>query len=163
MMNACSVLLADFEVVKSMSNRFHGRQAQLHTSDLLMGLGLFVIVALAAWALSRLTRRGDDRQQYNNPRSLFRELCQAHDIDRAGRALLQKVARSQNLSPAQLFLEPDRWQAEALDPLLAPYEDECRALYERLFAQPETAAEVQAVEPTHAESVLADDAVPAAS
>ncbi|HEX3656017.1 MAG TPA: hypothetical protein VHV55_09430 [Pirellulales bacterium] len=159
-MNACAVLLADFEVVKSMSNRFHGKQAQLHTSDLLMGLGLLVIVALAAWALSRLTRRGNDQPQHHNPRSLFRELCQAHNIDRGGRALLQKLAKSHDLDPARLFLEPDRWQPEALDPALASYQDECRALYEQLFAQPEEPA---AAEPAPTESAPAEEPATAAS
>lgn len=158
-MNACAVLLADFEVVKSMSNRFHGKQAHLHTSDLLVGLGLLVIVALAAWALSRLTRRGADQPHHHNARSLFRELCQAHGIDRGGRALLQQVAQSLDLPPAQLFLEPDRWQPEALDPLLAPYHDECHALYARLFAEPEEPA---VAEPVAAEVAPVDEAVASA-
>ncbi|HEY5315118.1 MAG TPA: hypothetical protein VIK18_21480 [Pirellulales bacterium] len=162
-MNACAVLLADFEVVKSMSNRFHGKQAQLHTSDLLVGLGLLIIVAVAAWALSRLTRRGGDQPHHHNARSLFCELCRAHGIDRAGRSLLQKMAQSLDLSPAQLFLEPDRWQPEALDPLLAPYHEECRALYARLFAEPEEAAVAESVpEPEPAEVAPVDEAVASA-
>ncbi|HEX4149419.1 MAG TPA: hypothetical protein VHY20_10540 [Pirellulales bacterium] len=152
-MIAFAILLADFEVVKNMSNRFHGKQAQLHTSDLLMGAGLLAIVCLAAWGLSRLTRKGDDQPHLHSARNLFRELCRAHHIDRAGRALLQKVARAQNLSPASLFLDPDGWQPERLDEQCAPQRDQCRALHERLFA---IVAEAEAAEAQAGEADAAD-------
>ena len=152
-MNLFFVLLADFEVVKSMSNRFHGKQAQLHTSDLMMGVGLLSALVLVAWGLSRFTRKSDDQPRYSSARSLFRELCRAHKIDRAGRSLLQKVARSQNLAPAQLFLDPDCWQPDHLDPQWAPAADQCRTLYDRLFAIVDEAEAAEAAEAPAAETI----------
>jgi hypothetical protein len=156
-MNLLPVLLADFEVVKSMSNRFHGKQAQLHTSDLMMGLGLLSILVLVAWGLARLTRKGDDRPSYHSNRSLFRELCRAHGIERAGRALLQKLAKSRDLPPAQLFLDPDCWQPEKLDPQWAPAANHFQALHDRLFAIVDEAEAAEA-EAAEAETTTAEPA-----
>lgn len=159
------LLLADFEVVKNMSSRFHGKQAHLHTSDLLTLVGLILIVILAACFLKRLTRKNADRPKYHKPQGLFRELCQAHEIDRSGRSVLELIAEAQEVPPSQLFVDPELLQPEKLGSDLAGYEAQCRAIAELLFARPDEpvgalgAAEAAAA----AEAIIAaaDDSQPA--
>ncbi|MEQ8786839.1 MAG: hypothetical protein RIC55_11095 [Pirellulaceae bacterium] len=81
--------------------------AGLSPGNLLFGAVVIVGVVVALLLLTRWRKVRDERG-FNSPRALFRELCQAHDIDRQDRRRLKALARSRNLDqPSRLFLEPD--------------------------------------------------------
>jgi hypothetical protein len=129
------VLLADFEVVRNMSHRFHGKNAQLHWNDLFMLLAIVLALAVAAWFLTRVTRRERHRRT-NSPRGLFQELCQAHQLDRQSRNLLWQLAKHQELThPACLFLDPGKFEPGQLPDLLPAQLQRLANLRAQLFAE----------------------------
>jgi len=88
--------------------------AGLSTGNLVFGAVVVVGVVVSLLLLTRWRKVREERG-FNNPRSLFRELCQAHNIDRKDRLLLKSLARSHNLNqPSRVFLEPDRFDLGTL-------------------------------------------------
>jgi hypothetical protein len=128
-------LLADFEVVRNMSHRFQGKNAQLHWNDLFMLLTIVVALVVTAWFLTRVAQR-ERRRRTNSPRLLFAELCRAHQLDRQSRKLLWRLAKHQELShPASLFLDPRRF-APGQSPDFQPSQiQRLEKLREQLFAE----------------------------
>lgn len=132
--------LADFDVVRNMGNRFHGKQAQLDTRDLFMLLGILTAVCMIAWLLHRFAERQEKRRRYNSPNGLFRELCKAHALTRRERRMLRRLAKPLKLDqPARIFLERQRFDAESLNPSLRAHAADYARLAERLFAGAELA------------------------
>lgn len=128
------IVLADFDVVRNMGHRFHGKEAQLGMDDLFMGLAILLAVVALAWILSRFASRQDLHVRSNSPRALFRELCAAHQLERQDRGLLKRLARHHQLAhPAMLFLEAARFEPTALSARLASQASRLEKLRERLF------------------------------
>jgi hypothetical protein len=98
----------------------------------LAGLGLAALVGL----LVHFWRQHNDMSlRCDNPRKLFRELCQAHGLDAQQRRLLLEVAEAAcPYQPALVFLQPQSFAAERLPPALAERAAELTSLRERLFA-----------------------------
>ena len=141
------VLLADFEVVRNMGNRFHGKNAQLHMDDLFMLLAIVSAVVLVGWLLSRFARH-ERRRRTNSPRTLFQELCQAHQLDRQSRKLLLRLAKHQELiHPASLFIDPRRFAPGQLPELQPSQLRRLESLRLQLFAEEavEACAQAEAV------------------
>jgi hypothetical protein len=129
------MLLADFDVVRNMGHRFHGKNAELHWNDLFMLMAIVVAVTAAAWFLTRLARRERHRRT-NSPRGLFQELCRAHQLDRQSRNLLWRLAKHQELShPASLFVDPERFDPARLPALLPAQAQRLATLREQLFSE----------------------------
>ena len=148
-----ALLLADFEVVRNMGHRFHGKNAQLHWNDLFMLLAIVLALAAAAWFLTRVARR-ERRRRTNSPRGLFQELCQAHQLDRQSRNLLWQLAKHQELShPARVFLDPERFEPGQLPELLPTQVQRLANLRQQLFVE-------EALEPTTADAGSADTGEP---
>jgi hypothetical protein len=98
----------------------------------LAGLGLAALVGL----LVHLWRQRNDMSlRCDNPRKLFRELCQAHRLDAQQRRLLLEAAEAAcPHQPALIFLQPQAFAVERLPAALAGRADELASLRERLFA-----------------------------
>ena len=137
------ILLGDFDVVRNMGHRFHGKEAQLGMDDLFIGLAILLAVITLAWILSRFARRQDIHVRSNSPRALFRELCAAHNLERQDRGLLKRLAKHHQLAhPAMLFLEAARFEPAAIPAGMASQTARVEKLRERLFVDtPETAGE----------------------
>ncbi len=134
-MNRFGMLLADFDVVRNMGHRFHGKNAELHWNDLFMLLAIVVAVAAAGCFLTRIARRERHRRT-NSPRGLFQELCRAHQLDRQSRNLLLRLAKHQELShPARLFVDPERFAPDRLPTLLPAQAQRLARLREQLFSE----------------------------
>ena len=105
-----AALLAQAGRAAELSRNFRGSRARFGFGDVLIVVGIFIAVGALVWVLSQFLSRQDRTGRYNQPKRLFRQLCQAHDLDRASRLLLQRLARHQGLDdPARIFLEPERF------------------------------------------------------
>jgi hypothetical protein len=77
-----------------------------------------------------------EKQAFNNPRALFRELARAHELDLPSRRLLKQIARATGVKqPVNLFLEPHRFEPTALPRDLQAKWPQIEALRARLFAK----------------------------
>jgi len=123
------------ELASRMGDSFREPGLRLDGSQMIaVILGALAILAVF-WGLRRWLGGDDDRKTYFSPRKLFSDLCAAHGLTRKESRLLRSLARAQGLAdPARLFLEPERFDPEALGPALARESDPLRALRERLFA-----------------------------
>ena len=72
-------------------------------------LALLAVLGTGVWlTLHALAARR--HHPCNDGMKLFLELCRAHQLDRASRRLLQRLANAHGLSqPAVLFVEPERY------------------------------------------------------
>ena len=132
---AWQVLLAAGTRWRSMGGGLRGRRARLDSGDLVIFLAILAGVVLAVYLLSRFLAYKDGRKSFNSPRALFRALAKAHNLDRASRRLLRRVARWQRLAhPARLFLEPTRFDPSNLSPQLRERITEIQTLRDRIFA-----------------------------
>lgn len=117
-----------------LGNRFSGRHAELHWSDIatlvgVIGGGLLLVAAL--YLLQRYQQR---RAFSNEPRHLFQDLCRLHDLSRRERRLLSRLATACELPiPAALFVSPQYFEPEALPQELAAHEVSIRKIATKLF------------------------------
>jgi hypothetical protein len=113
---------------------FRGATSQLHWTDFLPYIAAFVLIT-GGWALYvHLKRRNDMTARCDDPHKLFRELCLAHQLDRASRRLLLQLAAAWNFSqPAQVFLTPAAFEPSRLPADLRGRMDEVKQLRARLF------------------------------
>jgi hypothetical protein len=128
---ATSILLAELHRGDSLSESFRSHSGR---DDVLLGLLMAAALVAALWAASRLLGLRRRRHDYNSPRQLFRALCKAHHLTWSDRALLARVARHYRLQdPGRLFLEPQRWDEQALNPTFAMDLGRLRTLRKQLF------------------------------
>lgn len=131
------LLLAERSLFRDMGSGFRDKRENMDGTDLLMWMLLVVGVFVVIGIIAHFVARRDKRELYNSPRALFRQLCKAHGLEHASRALLKRMARQQQLAqPARLFLEPERFGVENLSPELAAQQAAIAALKQRLFGLP---------------------------
>jgi hypothetical protein len=96
--------------------------------------GLSVVLALVLLISHWISRRRQKEFWCDSSSQLFRQLCRAHRLDRANRRLLQKLAASRGVeSAADLFVEPDNFDAAKLPSALNSSANELRQLRHELF------------------------------
>ena len=129
------ILLADQTRWKDLGSGFRGEQARLGTIDVVTGVLLVLGTGLVIWFLTRALAQQDRRRAYSSPQRLFKDLCAAHDLGRVEQRLLSQIARTFALAlPAQIFLEPQRFDGDSLGPAFKERLSEVSALREKLFA-----------------------------
>lgn len=71
---------------------------------------LFMAVApLVAWFLFRRFGSSEPAEPAANPKALFNEMCEGHELGREERDLLEQLAKRAKFDPlSRIFLEPDR-------------------------------------------------------
>jgi hypothetical protein len=80
----------------------------------LVAAGL-IAVCLTLLLIGRYARRFENLKSYDNAPELFRELCRVHRIDWTNRRLLKRLAAEWEMTcPANLFVEPDRFNSARL-------------------------------------------------
>jgi hypothetical protein len=80
----------------------------------LVAAGL-VAICLTLLFIGRYARRFENLKSYDNAPELFRELCRVHRIDWTSRRLLKRLAAEWEMTcPANLFVEPDRFNTARL-------------------------------------------------
>ncbi|MBI1901714.1 MAG: hypothetical protein HYS13_11470 [Planctomycetia bacterium] len=104
--------------------------------DFYWGLLLPLCVLLAVTVIVLLVRWfwfGGDRP-CNDPRRLFRRLCQQHNLNTVSRKLLWRLAEERSPKhPARVFLEPSWFDPLRISPKLKGRGRELEALREHLF------------------------------
>lgn len=77
---------------------------------MLVVVGIIIAVAIV---LAKLFNGRSERQSYNSPRRLFRELCKAHKLNRTQKRLLRQLSKWHRLdTPSRLFLESNRFELD---------------------------------------------------
>lgn len=111
----------------------HGR-AGFGRTELVLIMGATVLV-VATWLISNwITRRQKATFMSNSSSKLFRELCRAHRVPRTDRRLLKKLAAAQGVeNAAELFIEPEHFEAAKLPAALKSSAHELREIRHRLF------------------------------
>jgi hypothetical protein len=112
------------------------RIGSLGMGQLLGGALALAALATLGWFLHRWWLREYGERLGHSPKALFRSLCQAHGLSRSSRQLLWKLAEHQGLeNPCLLFLEPPRFNPDALGPELAAHAGRLSELRWRLFEE----------------------------
>ncbi len=128
------VLFAQISNWKRMGDGLYRGRGRVDLIDL---LPLAIVIAVAAIAIAivvKVRKRNDMTTQCDNPAKLFRELCLAHNLDRASQKLLGRLATALQLSqPAEVFLQPAYFRTDQIPAELRDEEAELQALQERLF------------------------------
>lgn len=118
----------------NMGRRFRRGGGDFEWTDLLLPLALVAVVAAIGWLASRYLRLRE-KQKADSPQTLFAELCQAHGLDWANQQLLRALANAHRMdSPAQLFVEPNRFDVASLGALFENRRDQLAELRTKLFA-----------------------------
>ncbi|HTN75123.1 MAG TPA: hypothetical protein VL096_07750 [Pirellulaceae bacterium] len=97
---------------------------------------VLAIIAAMAMAISLLVRYMNARENYTiySPQRLFRELCKAHGLEHKKRRVLKRLAVAHQLaSPAQLFVEPERFDVGHLNADWQAQRSELEALRDLIF------------------------------
>lgn len=114
--------------------RFDHQQPADGTSQMLVVMGMAVLVGLIFLIWLRATRREQRRFQSDSTAQLFRELCRAHELNRADRRLLKQLAASRGLaSQALVFVEPQHFDSANLPQVMVASANELHRLRDRLF------------------------------
>jgi hypothetical protein len=103
---------------------------------LLVTAGL-LFVCLVLLLIGRYARRFENLKSYDSHPELFRELCRLHNLDWSSRRLLKKLAMQWELtSPAQLFVEPERFNTTRLPIEWQQQAKHLEHLRQQLFEKP---------------------------
>ncbi len=128
-----SVLWANQEVLNGLSRRFQTGGAEVSLLHIAVLVAVVVVTAVVWWVVSHWGARSEGHS-YCNARRLFRDLCLIHELDWPSRRLLRQLARAHSPTPpAQVFVEPDWFDAPRLPEDLQAYRRQLAALKERLF------------------------------
>ena len=131
------LLLAGQSQYMHMGRRFRRRGADIEWTELLFPIAVIAFVAGTAWLLSRYLKLRKQRNA-DSPQVLFTELCRVHRLDWANQQLLRALANAHRLpSPAQLFVEPERFDVESLGNAFENRKRQVVALRSRLFGGPD--------------------------
>ena len=113
---------------------FRGATSQLKWTDFLPYIAATALMAGGFAIYAYLKRRSDMTVRCDDPKKLFRELCQAHGIDSRGRRLLWRLASAWNFAqPAEVFLTPAAFEPSRVPGDLRGRLDELKQLRSRLF------------------------------
>ncbi|NOZ39824.1 MAG: hypothetical protein GXP24_06310 [Planctomycetes bacterium] len=128
------ILFAQISNWQRLGDGLHRSRRQMDLMELLpLALGL-VVVAIVITIVVKVRKRNDMTQRCDDPNKLFRELSLAHNLDRASRNLLWRLAEALQLAqPAEVFLQPAHFQGDRIPQELRDEEAELQELLERLF------------------------------
>ncbi len=128
------LLLAQHSRWRHLGDRFGGTNAGVDTTDIVLLLAAIAVAVIGVFVLKHYAPDNDRRGKYNDPRQLFRELCRTHDLRRADRRLLARLATWRGLAdPAMVFVTPECFETSALPPELAGAAHEVAQLRVQLF------------------------------
>jgi hypothetical protein len=117
-----------------MGRRFRRGGDGIAWTDLLLPIVVIGFVIGVAWLVTRYLKFREQRNA-DSLHGLFVELCQAHGLDWPGQQLLRAMASAHRLpSPAQLFVEPERFDLKILGPAFENRRTQVEALRSHLFA-----------------------------
>jgi len=123
-------------LLRDMGSGFRGDRAKVDFTEVLMVIAATIGAVVVFWLLARFASLREGRGASNNPKLLFRQLCQAHGLSRTQRRLLVQLAEHAELAPAPaVFLHPELLDGALNDPQFGPYHGELAALRRRIFSE----------------------------
>ncbi len=130
----CQPLFAQVSRWQRLGDGLHNGRGRLEIAEFWPLLIVLALAAIAIAVIVKVRKRNDMTEHCDDPEKLFRELSQAHGLDRQSRKLLWKLADKSNLAqPGEVFLRPGIFQAE-LPVDLREQEAAYQALQQRLFS-----------------------------
>jgi len=127
-------LLAEQPKWHALGGHLLAQQSRLDIAKTLSILLFLATLVISIWILSRLLAQSDQPRVYNNPRALFRSLCQLHGLSPTDRNVLRQLASYGRLAqPAELFLRPECFVTERLPPDLQVKQPQIESIRRRLF------------------------------
>lgn len=124
-------LLANMDAWKNMGDRFSGDHLTLQTEDV-VGFGVIIFLFAAGYFVLQWFAMRQKNGQKHSPKELFRELCEAHGLERQERKLLIRIADELELSDRTgLFIRPDLYERAPV--LEAIGKEPCQQMKSRLF------------------------------
>ncbi|HEV2968774.1 MAG TPA: hypothetical protein VGY55_02220 [Pirellulales bacterium] len=128
-------LLAESEQWREMGRDFRVDHTKLDPGLIFASIIVLVTVIAFLWFLHRLMNRREGRRLYNSPKKLFRSLCNLHELTRAERRMLARLASTDQLpQPAGVFLDPDRFDVAITLPAFRSQRTQLEQLRTKLFA-----------------------------
>jgi len=136
-LNTIQILAAQTNRFSDMGRAFRGSRARLDSGDVIVGLLVLGGMVLGLWLLWYVHARHEKLRKRNGPLRLFHELCRAHSLRFSEEWLLWRLARAGRLrNPAQLFLEPERFDPARLPGALRGRASLFGRIKARLFPEP---------------------------
>ncbi len=129
-----NLLFAEKANWQHMGDGLHRGRGRIDLIELLpLGIVL-AAVAIVIFLVVKVRNHNDMTQPCDDPNKLFRELSFVHDLDRASKKLLWRLADALHLDqPADVFLQPAYFQGDQIPEELHGEEEELELLLERLF------------------------------
>jgi len=129
-----ATLLAQFSRWERLGDGLHRSRGRMDLSDALPYVIGIAILAAIVTAVVMYVKRNDLSKGGYNPQKLFRELSQAHGLDRGSRKVLRQLGETFGFTqPAEVFVTPAAFDPEQLPDELRSKEAKIRELHERLF------------------------------
>lgn len=133
-MNGIWTVLAQAEI-SDLASRFQRDRGGIALDRMLIGLLVIGVIVLSVWLFAMYYNWRENNNK-RSPSGLFRQLCQAHKLDFRSSRLLRKLATWHKLThPARLFLEPERFDAAKLSPVLKQQQATLERLRNHIFGK----------------------------
>lgn len=105
-------LAANGERLQQLTSELGNNRAPVSWSEIALVLLFLVAAPLAAWIFFRRFGGSEPHKPNANPKGLFIELCDGHELSREEREFLEQLAKRVKLDPlARIFVEPDNLTA----------------------------------------------------
>ncbi|MDZ4781686.1 MAG: hypothetical protein SGJ19_15650 [Planctomycetia bacterium] len=103
-----AALSAGDERLQQITSELGNNRRPILWSEVAIVVGFLVLAPLIAWVAFRRFGTSEPPEPSSNPRGLFNELCDGHELGRDEREFLEQLAKRAKLEPvARIFLEPD--------------------------------------------------------
>lgn len=105
---ALVALAADNERLQQLTSALGNNRRPILWSEVAIVAAFLLLAPLVAWLAFRRFGTTEPPEPGSNPRELFNELCDGHQLGRDERDFLEQLARRAKLNPAaNIFLDPD--------------------------------------------------------
>lgn len=127
------MLIAQFRV-DELATQFRRSFGQVEVDGLISYAVVFGLLAVLGWLILRQIQAMQSR--CDDPAALFRELCEAHEIEWNEWLLLDELAQYHQMShPGEIFLRPECFEPTDLSPALQARVEELLRLRDRIFGR----------------------------
>jgi hypothetical protein len=114
--------------------RFDNQRPGFGTAEWTVLIGALTLLMLIAATSYIIAKRRRSEFLHNSPKRLFHDLCRAHHLHMRNRRLLKKLAAARGVeNAAELFVDPQYFDAADLPQALQSAESELRQLRHTLF------------------------------
>jgi len=103
-----AAVAAGDERLQHITSELGNNRRPISWSEVAIVVAFLVFAPLIAWIAFRRFGASEPPEPGSNPRELFNELCDGHELGREEREFLEQLAKRAKLDPlAKIFVEPD--------------------------------------------------------